>query len=399
MKKLVVLGAALMLATTLQAQTPKVAERNMGRGIAGWVWITVYSTSTLEAEHLQGFPATHFGAFMTVNGIWAHVLGKKTNSSVPNGGAPLKVFIRKDDGTGKPDVTAAGIIAQASGTTATITSTSLAWKSNKIYFKKPVVLPTTKPFWASVRLPVTKQYTVYCAGQNHFDPKNNTLCGVSPRPDIGKTSNLTVKLAYTQRFDPATGKPAGGLMTSTYFYAWYCVGLLTSRPLLSQYSMCPVQRKTKSTNNSQWCPANKADYTYAGMWPDLVNKEADGRYDKFGWKIEEYNYKSGNTQWGFIILSNAVLPAPIPTPYGDWLPVLAGPWYNFSTGGVIPDIYPAILKNGAYETKPVDPPKTPAFIRQALLGTWCYGQCIYTEFDSAMNLVNLQLSNMAGISF
>ena len=383
MKRLAVLSSALLLAGALSAQT-MMAERNLGRSsINGYVWISAWSDTTHQAEYMQGFPASHFGGFITINGIWAHILDQN-----PTTQETIEIYIRKDK-NGQPDTSAAGVIAKAVGKTKQGTSSSRAWASVKIMFKKPVVIPSTQSFWASVRTPVYKQNDyVWAAGQQRFEPNNSSrvLCGVSPR------KNVNPKLAYIVKYDQQ-GNP-GNLLTAWYFYTFYTVGLLTNRPLLSQYSMCPVARKTASSNNAYWCQANKADYTYAGMWPDMNNLEGTGRYDKLGWKVEEYNTKQGNTALAFTLLSDKLFVPPMPFPEGDWMLLPGGAPWGFSTAWT--ETFPMTLTNGKYETKPLD---IPSQFRPLFKGFNIYAQSVYVEVDPTFKVVKTMFSNMAGMNF
>ncbi len=372
MKKAFLLAAALGTASLAFGQTGLNRVRLIS-AVDGYVYIFHYTSTTHGGEIIQGFPNAHLAGFRRIDGIYVACYDK--DRSTPE---QFDIFIRPDDGKGKPDLTKPPLYTYKASTAK---GTGAGWAPPYYFtFPKPfVVPPTLKNIWIGIHFGKDKSSTDYpmFAGLNRHG--TGGLAGVMARKGVKNPG-------YAYHVNWQNGKPTS-LVLSDWHWVWY-PSLLTKDPILRPYIKLNVDVKPHAGSGSI---ANKEQYGLGAFWPDINNAEGitPARYDSIGWMVDQHNAKnSKNTLTAFVFLNNHRLNNPIPSPYGPWYLAFGGPYA--ALGAIW-----SPLTQGAWKTPAI---AIPPAARPILVGTWIYAQAAVAETDSAMNLVDLKLTNMVGMS-
>jgi hypothetical protein len=295
-----------------------------------------------EGEILQGVSGAHFGYLRTAVGMFGTIQDQNNSTA-----ETYHLVIRKDDGTGKPDISPTGLIYMEgpytySGTgTGTVGSFPMRWT-----FQKPVPLPN-EPFFYGIRIGTVPSPNVWPAdgGSVHMSggyPTRN-VCGERPR--LGVVPNLAWDVVYT------AGQPAS--VAPTTLDRSYSLGLLFETALLQPYSIDPASACAPKLGTP--------DFGYAALWPDLADLEKNGYLARFGWRIRDAGAPGG---LGVVL----VCPFRYTTPF---IVPGVGSWY----------LYPFALTGFGVTLDGQGEGLSPAldlnhFVRAALLGTEVYAQAV-----------------------
>ncbi len=373
MKKIFLL-AALLGAVPFAAGQTGLNRFRLISAVDGYIYIFHYTSTSHGAEVIQGFPYSHFANFHRIDGIYYAAYDKDRST-------PEKFDINIwPDKNGKPDLSGKPLYTMQASTSK---GTGAGWAPPYYFnFPKPYIVPPgTKNIWVGVHFGPDKSSSdyVYFAGLNRHG--TGSLAGVMARKGVANPG-----LAYHVIYN--NGKP-GTPALSDWHWVWY-PSLLTKTPILRGY--IKLNTDVKPHHSSTPTLKGKEQLGMGGMWPDINNAEglpAPGRSDLLGWVVDQHYQKNKkDTITAFIFLNDKRLNAPIPTPFGDYYLGLGGPWMTL--GALM-----SPLTNGTW--------KTPAFsvppaARSFLAGTWIYAQAVVLELDQSLKIVDIQLTNLCGMS-
>ena len=334
-------------------QVSKVNEFQVFDGEAEYAYRPFLRTG--QGEILQKVPFKFFGSFGVIKGIRAVIQDQNASTS-----ETVWVVIRKADSTGKPDISSQGIILKKGPYRISGQGTgSRAWN---FYFSfSNTITPPKGDFYYGVLLSPGRSNSDFTSVHMSGDYPNNK-CGEHPRK--GVVPNLAWKVVYSG------GKPASTSSLS-YNLAWD-MGLLFDKPVMQAYSVDPKSKCLKKRNLK--------DFGYAGVWPDLLDKEGYGYKAKIGWRIRDINQANKNYVKGFIFLSSKKLLNPYYIPgFGYWYLDPNDPWF-----GLV--IVVSFDYFGDGKTNPFD---LPDIMRNLLIGTDLFAQSlIYNPILSSFCLTS-----------
>jgi hypothetical protein len=365
MKRLIAAASILGLAALGAAQTPVPNEFHVYDGSVEFTSRGALADN--EGEILQGVSGAHFGYLRTAVGMFGTIQDQNNSTA-----ETYHLVIRKDDGTGKPDISPTGLIYMEgpytySGTgTGTVGSFPMRWT-----FQQPVPLPN-EPFFYGIRIGTVPSPNVWPAdgGSVHMSggyPTRN-VCGERPR--LGVVPNLAWDVVYT------AGQPAS--VAPTTLDRSYSLGLLFETALLQPYSIDPASACAPKLGTP--------DFGYAALWPDLTDLEKNGYLARIGWRVS-FNSLNRSTM-GYVFLSPVKLTNPILCP--GVMPLGTGHFYLHPLG-LLASGFVVTLNNGQALTPAID---LDPLLRIFLLGTNLYAQAVLIDSPSQ----EINFSNWTGTS-
>ncbi len=325
----------LVLSGALFAQTPLPNEFHLFDGASEYAYRALQATQ--EGELLQEIRGSFFGGLRRAVGIRA-VLQDQDASTAET----VWVVVRKADSSGKPDLSAAGLLLQEGPFNYSGKATGVRAWNIRFTFSKTLDLPEGTLFYG-IRFASGRSGSDYGSLQMSGDYPR-TPCGEHPRK--GVAPGMAWKVVYS------SGKPQSASVLP-YDLAWD-MGLLLLPPVIQGYAVDPASR----------CLAKKGvpDFGYAALWPDLADLEGYGYKARFGWRVRESNLPGAG---GFVFLSSKLLSSPYLLPgYGRWYLDPMDPWFVL--------ILPVALDfHGDGRTAALDPP---ALVRTLLVGSSLHAQ-------------------------
>jgi hypothetical protein len=271
------------------------AAANSG-ALAGSGLLHLYDGSTaftsrpgnqLTCRAIQRFPADFLNGSNGIVG--ARVVVQDQNASTVES---FFVEILRDDGTGRPDVTAP--LYTAGPYAAPVGGTGAAFTVHTLLFPDVVPAPCGEDRYLSIVLPPAPSWT------SDGLSVHNSLSGVTP---------ISVAIRELPKGEPRTDlnlawQEVSGVVTEPSGERCWDMALILGSPALRPWASIPAFTSASFGATS----ARTRDFGQAGLYPDLIDTLGEGRFDGFGFRGES-GADVGTGTIGLLLLSSFPSPA------------------------------------------------------------------------------------------